>query len=55
MPEGPHLLERALLAGGRLLVGHMRDARSDVHVFDLEGRGLFPVDLPALGSAYSYS
>ena len=55
VPESEHLLERALLAGGRLLVGYMRHACSDMHVFDLDGQELFSVELPALGSAYYFS
>ena len=48
--ESADSLEAASSVGGRLFVEYLRDARSVVRVFDLEGRLVREVDLPGLGS-----
>lgn len=46
VPEGTATLERALAAGGRLLVERLREARPAIEIWDAEGRKLFDVETP---------
>jgi prolyl oligopeptidase len=48
--EGPHAIENATLAGGRLFVEHLVDVKSRLGMFDLEGKALGEVSLPSAGS-----
>ncbi len=50
VPESSDTLESALVAGGRLVCAYLKDARSEVHVFDLAGGSRTVVELPGLGS-----
>jgi prolyl oligopeptidase len=48
--EGPHAIENATLAGGRLFVEHLVDVKSRLSMFDLAGKALGEVSLPSAGS-----
>ena len=48
--EGPHAIETATVAGGRIFVEHLVDVKSRLSMFDLDGKPLGEVALPAAGS-----
>ena len=48
--EGPHAIETATIAGGRIFAEHLVDVKSRLGMFDLEGKPLGEVALPAAGS-----
>ncbi len=48
------VLDDANLVGGRLLAEYLRDARSEVRMFGLDGRDLGAVELPGIGSAAGF-
>ncbi len=50
VPEAEETIEGASLAGGHLIVQYLKDARSLVKVFDLEGQQTREVELPGIGS-----
>lgn len=51
IPEGKDVLQGVSLIGQHFIAQYLRDACSAVQVFDLSGKHLRNVDLPALGSA----
>ncbi len=51
VPESKDLLQDADMVGGRLIVTHLRDARSAVSVHSIEGGLIREVELPGIGSA----
>ncbi|HEU4382283.1 MAG TPA: prolyl oligopeptidase family serine peptidase [Anaeromyxobacteraceae bacterium] len=56
IPQGPRrdVLEQVTLVGGRLFALWMRDVKSAVEVYDLEGRKTGEVALPDVGSAAGF-
>lgn len=50
LPESSNAMEVASLVGGRLIVRYLQDASSLVSVFDTEGKKLYDVQLPGIGS-----
>ena len=52
--ESPHVIETAILAGGRLFVEHLVDVKSRLGMFDLAGKPLGEVPLPAAGSISAF-
>jgi prolyl oligopeptidase len=50
VPESKDLLEGAELAGGKLVVKYLVDAKNQLLVFDLDGRKESEIALPALGT-----
>jgi prolyl oligopeptidase len=50
IPEGPEVLEGALLVGQWILVHRLRDASSRLALYDLRGRPLRELDLPGIGT-----
>jgi prolyl oligopeptidase len=50
LPEGDGVLQGALVIGGRLFAVYLEHAHSRVRAFELDGRPLPAVDLPALGT-----
>ena len=55
VPESDAVIEFASVAGQRLFVGRMQDARSQLHSFALDGSEMQPVQLPGLGTVGSFS
>jgi prolyl oligopeptidase len=50
LPEAPNAIENVTLAGGRLFVEYLVDVKSRLAMFDLSGKTLGDVALPAAGS-----
>jgi prolyl oligopeptidase len=55
VPEAQEVLLTSDLVGGRLLANYLKDARSQVKVFDTTGELLGEVKLPGLGTATGFS
>ena len=55
LAERDEPLERVTLAGGRLFAGYLKDVAAQVEVFDLEGRLVDRVAVPAPGDAIGFS
>jgi prolyl oligopeptidase len=55
IPEAQDVLRDVSLIGGHFIAQYLKDARSAVRVFDLAGKHVRNVELPALGSAGGYS
>ncbi|MBK9137911.1 MAG: S9 family peptidase [Verrucomicrobia bacterium] len=51
IPEAAETLTSASVVGGRLIASYLKDARSQVKVFGLDGHFVREVDLPGIGSA----
>jgi prolyl oligopeptidase len=52
VPESTDTLQSALIAGGRVIGVYLQDAKSDVRVFDLDGRPIETLALPGMGSVH---
>ena len=50
IPEGPNTIENFQAVGGKLLLNYMKDAHSELHVFDGTGKAVGTIKLPGLGS-----
>ena len=50
VPEHPHPIEHARVIGGRVVVHHLVDVRSQLQVFSLDGRVDGEIALPGVGS-----
>lgn len=50
IPETENVLENATIIGGKIIAEYMKDATNHVYSFDLTGKKLYEVQLPALGS-----
>ena len=55
VPESKDLLEDAELAGGKLVLKYLVDAKNQLFVFDLEGTKVGEIALPALGTVGALS
>jgi prolyl oligopeptidase len=55
VPESKDLLEDVVLAGGKLVVKYLVDAKNQLFEFDLEGRKEREIALPALGTVGNLS
>ncbi len=51
VPQGPDKLEFANTVNNSFLLGYLKDARTEVRVYDLNGTFLRNVDLPGIGTA----
>lgn len=51
IPEAPERLESTSLVGGHLLTRYLKDAASQVKVFDLRGALIRELELPGIGTA----
>lgn len=51
IPQSADLLQDASMVGGRLVLEHLRDAKSAIAVHDLDGAKVRDVELPGIGSA----
>jgi prolyl oligopeptidase len=54
VPQAADVLESVSLVGGHLVGIYMKDARSEVVVFDAAGRRVRSVELPGIGSVYGF-
>ena len=50
IPETENVLEHAGLLGGKILTIYMKDAANHAYAFDLQGKKLYEVKLPTIGS-----
>ncbi|HEX5435543.1 MAG TPA: prolyl oligopeptidase family serine peptidase [Gemmatimonadaceae bacterium] len=55
VPEGPNVIDGALLAGGRLVVQYLVDAKSEVHFYATSGTSLGELKLPGIGTVSGLS
>ncbi|MGV8091727.1 MAG: prolyl oligopeptidase family protein [Mangrovibacterium sp.] len=55
IPEKENVLQWAAFAGGKLVTGYMKDAHSEIEVYDYDGKFEYTIDLPGLGSVDSFS
>lgn len=55
IPEKENVLQWATFAGGRIITGYMKDARSAVEVYDYSGKFEYPIELPGIGTVDSFS
>ncbi len=51
IPQSEATLETVVRTGDRFVAGYLRDASSDVRLFELDGRPAGQLDLPGLGTA----
>ncbi len=54
IPEGTETIEEASIVGGQIFLRLLKDARSQVMVYGLDGKMLREIELPGLGSAYGF-
>lgn len=54
VPEGEHLLQHALVVGGRIVGAYRRHVRSALTIFETDGTEVREVPLPAPGSTFWY-
>ncbi|HVF70165.1 MAG TPA: prolyl oligopeptidase family serine peptidase [Chthoniobacterales bacterium] len=54
VPEGADKLENAELVGNRFIVSYLKDARSVVRLYELNGKAAGEVALPGIGSASGF-
>ncbi|MFC2085332.1 prolyl oligopeptidase family protein, partial [Bacteroidota bacterium] len=55
IPESENVINDVTFVGGRIFVSYLKDANSQVIVFDEKGEKLHEIELPALGKAYGFS
>jgi prolyl oligopeptidase len=55
VPNGPDVIESALLAGGRVIVQYLVDVKSRIRMFATDGRVLGDVPLPGIGTVAGLS
>jgi len=55
IPEKEDVLEEVVLAGNQMFAGYMKDATNRVYAFDMEGRQLSELQLPALGTLSGFN
>ncbi|HEX2803994.1 MAG TPA: prolyl oligopeptidase family serine peptidase [Sphingomicrobium sp.] len=55
VPEAEATLDTAKLAGGRLIVTYLADAKSEVRVHELDGSLVRTIDLPGIGTAGAFT
>ena len=51
IPEKDLVLDGTSFAGGKMFLSYMKDAQSKIEAYDLDGKYLYDVKLPAIGSA----
>jgi prolyl oligopeptidase len=55
VPQGADKLESAGTVNNQFLLGYLKDARTEVRVYDLKGTLLHNVDLPGIGTAAGFA
>jgi len=55
IPEARDKMDDVSFVGGRLIVSYLKDANSEVSVFDAGGQKLCDLALPGIGTAYGFS
>ena len=55
VPEGKHVIEQSLLAGGNVVVRYLIDAKSRVDLYSLEGKREGELKLPGVGTVAGLS
>ena len=55
VPEGKDTLQTARIVNHEIVATYMKDAHSDVRLFDLKGKSLGTIALPGLGTASGFS
>ncbi len=55
IPESDNVMTGVSLVGGRIIATYMKDASSEVDVFDSNGKLLHKVELPAIGTVSGFS
>ncbi|MDX2442762.1 MAG: prolyl oligopeptidase family serine peptidase [Bacteroidales bacterium] len=50
IPEKEDVLESITFGGGRIIAKYLKDARSNVEIYDIEGKYIHDVELPTIGS-----
>ncbi|MFA7229551.1 MAG: prolyl oligopeptidase family serine peptidase [Melioribacteraceae bacterium] len=51
IPESKNVMQNVSLVGGRLIVTYLQDANSKISVYSIEGKYLYDVELPSVGTA----
>jgi prolyl oligopeptidase len=54
VPETKDKLEQTTLVDNRFLLSYLKDARTEVRVYDVEGKLIHNVDLPGIGTATGF-
>lgn len=55
IPEKEQVLQWVTFAGGKIVTGYMKDARSEVEVYAYDGTFEYAIGLPGIGSVDSFS
>lgn len=55
IPEKENVLQSASFVAGKIVVDYMKDARSEVEVYEYDGTYAYTVQLPGVGSVGSFS
>ncbi len=55
VPEGEHVLQGAALVGGKFVANYLRDAHSDIKIYNADGSLLRTATLPGLGAVRGFS
>ncbi|HEX6833911.1 MAG TPA: prolyl oligopeptidase family serine peptidase, partial [Rudaea sp.] len=55
VPQGPETLQNASVVNHSFVAEYMKDAHSNVRVFDLKGKPIGAIDLPGLGTATGFT
>src|SRR5256885_663459 len=54
VPETQDKLEQSTVVDNRFLLSYLKDARTEVRLYDLQGRAIRNVDLPGIGTASGF-
>jgi len=54
IPQAEETLDGVSLVGGKLVANYLKDAHSQVRIFDLQGQPTGSVELPGLGSVWGF-
>jgi prolyl oligopeptidase len=54
LPEAKETLDGVSFVGDRFIARYLKDAATQIRIFDLNGRPLRTVDLPGIGTAYGF-
>ena len=54
IPEGDNVINSVSSVGGKLIVSYLKDANTKVKVFDYNGKPLYDVKLPGIGTAWGF-